>query len=200
MVTVCPNPIPWNNIYQLLHKVWHSCGAVGEPPPVPLILGGWIYNNDLQKLERWHATIEWATRHRLQHIIGMLSTDDWYRVPELSTHEIGPLGGPMFLPWNFEPKPRPSSEAILMGLKRLQQQWSAIAGPQLADHTKPLRFTGQKYRHLLVQANPTIEPPWGNWNKLAFGEQRRTFTRLRKSVNDVICPLLVDHIDFLIVS
>ena len=62
--------------------------------------------------------------------------------------------------------------------------------------TKPLRFTGKKKRRLVVRADEKHAPPWGGWNALAPGENRRAFTHLRSAINRAISPLQVDQIDF----
>ena len=35
------------------------------PPPVPLILAGWAYSNDVEKRSRWQETLAWADHHGL---------------------------------------------------------------------------------------------------------------------------------------
>ena len=40
MIKVCPNPIPWNNVFKKLSKFADDNENLSEPP-VPLILNGW---------------------------------------------------------------------------------------------------------------------------------------------------------------
>ena len=121
-------------------------------------------------------------------------------VSELSTYEVGPMGGPMYLEWDSSPKTTPSAEEAESSIHLLTTNWKEIAGLDLASHTKPLRFTGKKRRRLLVLADPKYVPPWGSWNTLKPGEEHRSFTRLRKRVNETISPIKVDHIDFVLSS
>ena len=101
----------------------------------------------------------------------------------------------MFQPWDFTEKPKPSEDIVQDALARLQQAWPKVAGPDLAKVTHPIKFTGAKRRRLLVHADKKMIPPWGDWDRLA-GDTSRSFTKLRQSVNEVIAPLVVDHIDF----
>ena len=103
----------------------------------------------------------------------------------------------MYLPWNFEPRPKPSQEEANNALILLKQDWESVVGPDLAEATHPLKFTGKKLRRLVVQADANVKPPWGTWMALDPGENRRAFTEFRSTVNKQIHPLFVDHIDFI---
>ena len=79
----------------------------------------------------------------------------------------------------------------------LKSKWAEVVGPELAHITRPLAFTGEKARRLLVFADGSASPPWGGWTYLSSIEsERHTFTRFRTAVNDTIAPHEVDHIDF----
>lgn len=79
----------------------------------------------------------------------------------------------------------------------LLARWSEIAGERLAGITRPLAFTGEKGRRLLVSADGAAAPPWGGWSHLSEEEsERRTFTNFRAAINMVIVPHEVDHVDF----
>lgn len=109
---------------------------------------------------------------------------------------IGPAGGPMYLPWNFDPKPVVSEDRTAEAIKTLAANWQKIAGQDLCHVTRPLAFTGDKSRRLLVYAEPSAKAPWGSWAELSFGPERREFSRFRSAINAAIEPLFVDHIDF----
>jgi hypothetical protein len=47
---------------------------------------------------------------------------------ELSTYEVGPMGGPIYLPWQFEPSKRPAEDDAVAAFQRLTANWSTIAG------------------------------------------------------------------------
>ena len=196
MAFVCPLPRVWHDIHMALCHAWQESGEPGEPPPVPLILAGWAFSNDVDKQNRWRATLRWAEEHGFSHLIPPLAERDSYRVNQLSNYEIGPGGGPMYLPWRFEPATRPSPEGEAQAIQALRVNWPTIAGDALARATEPLALTGRKRRRLLVHVRADCTPPWGTWTHLAGGETRRTFTLLRRAVNEAIAPLEVDHIDF----
>jgi len=110
---------------------------------------------------------------------------------------VGPMGGPMDRAWDFEAKNRPSSEQIAQSMEILLSRWAEIVGKEIMNITRPLAFTGSKARRLLVFANDSATPPWGEWSYLSKNEaKRRTFTELRASINRAIAPHEVDHIDF----
>jgi hypothetical protein len=195
---VCPNPIPWNNAYQrlLVFAQAHPCDPA--EPPVPLILAGWNYSNDLEKKARWDSTIEWAAKHDCSELL-KIPDDQFYSVDSLTSYAVGPTGGPMFRQWDFQTKDRPSDERITKALEFLRKNWDGIVGKDLARITSPLRFSGSKLRSLIVRADSGAEPPWGKWTHISeVEEQRRTFTTFRAAINRAVSPHEVDHIHFVI--
>jgi hypothetical protein len=196
MIRVCPNPIPWSRVHKRLveHFERTQCGL---PPPIPLILAGWTYSNDAEKLQRWKQTIEWAESNGCTEILTEIPEQEFYMVDKLTTHRVGPLGGPMYLPWDYTPKERPSPAALYDYLERLRDSWPIIVGEILSRITRPLAFTGSKARRLVVEANGDVFPPWGSWTTLSQLEsERRTFTRFRAAINAQIEPHHVDHVGF----
>lgn len=142
-------------------------------------------------------TVAWANANGCMGIIEKIPQEDFYFVDEPSSDAIGPGYGPMHRDWDFSEKSRPHSEESALHFERLSSQWQEIVGPELGPLTRPLGFTGAKFRRLLVVANGSGSPPWGGWSYLSSDEtQRRTFTRFRASINRAIAPHLVDHIDF----
>lgn len=167
-------------------------------PPKPLILAAWAYSNDIEKKKRWEETIEWATENRCQELLKEILDEEFYFVDEPTSYTVGSMGAPMYRPWDFESKERPSSEVLEKAIENLLGQWPKIAGKELCLITRPLAFTGNKARRLLVKANASSHPPWGGWDYLSQNEsERRVFTKFRESVNEAISPHEVDHIDFL---
>ena len=72
-----------------------------------------------------------------------------------------------------------------------------IVGNEIGNITRPLAFTGEKARRLLVFADAAFTPPWGGWSYLSKQEtERRTFAHFRAAINKAIAPHEVDHIDF----
>lgn len=197
MKRICPNPIPWNRVFErlTLHARSHDC--VPPSPPTPLILAGWAYSNDIEKLQRWHETIAWAKSNECMEIVSNLPDSDFYFTDAPSTHVVGPLGGPMYRPWDYDSKTRPSSENLLHFLEALKSAWSETVGDELGRVTRPLMFAGAKARRLIVYADTNTRPPWGNWNYLSAVEsERRKFTQFRAAINNVIVPHEIDHVDF----
>lgn len=190
-------PMSWIRAHQLLMSAWERDGRHGKPPPTPLILSGWAYTNDMDKAMRWKETVQWAKENGYSHLIPEFTEEEKYLVAVMTTYDIGPLGGPMYLPWSFSPKEKPSNEALRQAMMTLKEQWESIVGSALSSITSPICFTGAKKRRLLVQVDGSKKPPWGEWNRLVPDHRRRTFTVLRKAVNEAIAPLMVDHIDFI---
>jgi len=198
MIDVCPKPRIWNEIYQKLYRFWELQNERGFPPPIPLVLSGWAYSNDVEKSTRWKETLSWANTMGCPHLIRKLDEADYYKVESLTDYVVGPLGGPMYLPWDYTSKIRPSAEELEDALAKLIVNWANIIGKNFYSVTEPIGFTGDKRRRLLVLVTTTENPPWGTWFSLAHGEKRRSFTDFRKKINETINPLMVDHVDFII--
>jgi hypothetical protein len=193
-MNICPIPLRWNQIYEALLS---ECKAnrIASSPPVPLILGGWAYSNDVQNAETWKATESWAQENGLaKHVV--VPAGDWYTVEHQYSGAVGPFGAPMYLPWKYEPEPVPVAANVETALMRLIEIWGDVAG-ELSGHTRPNRITGAKARRLVVLVSPSaLPPPWGDWEKLLQDESRRTFTKLRQAINAAIAPVEIDHVEF----
>lgn len=127
-----------------------------------------------------------------------MSDGDFYFADNPTDYVVGPMGGPMYRSWDYDPKNRPSSEALARYTEILKSRWSEIVGADIALSTRPLGFTGNKARRLLVHASGTFCPPWGGWSYLSRVEsERRSFTQFRASINKTIQPHEVDHVDFI---
>lgn len=108
------------------------------------------------------------------------------------------MGGPTYLDWDLTPKNRPSREILDQLLESLRDNWQSIAGEHIARVTLLVDFSGAKARCLKVKAYADAQPPWGAWDRLPADEtQRRTFTKLRSSINARLAPHGVDHIQFI---
>ncbi|HEX4078635.1 MAG TPA: hypothetical protein VHX61_07160 [Rhizomicrobium sp.] len=194
---VCPQSGYWAALHQRLTKAADGNSNIPSPP-VPLILAGWAYTNDLEKQSRWRETLIWAERYGLSEMLQDIPDEQMYSVRKLSSYAIGPLGGPMYLAWNSDPRPEVGRAERAAAIHVLKSEWSTIAGVALADITKPLRMTGRKGRRLVVAASSSFAPPWGSWTGLSREEKkRRSFATLLAAVNRAIAPLEIDHIDFI---
>jgi len=197
MKRICPNPMPWHVAFKRLSNYARLHYCTPPSPPEPLILAGWAYSNDVEKMRRWEETVAWAENNGCIEFVSGIPDQDFYFVDNPTSYTVGPLGGPMYRVWDFETKNRPSSEQIAQHMDTLLSQWPEIVGRELASITRPLAFTGKKARRLLVLASDAATPPWGAWMHLSTQEsKRRTFTIFRAAINKAIVPHEVDHIDF----
>jgi len=196
MTRICPKPMPWNKIFKRLTAYARTHPCVPPSPPIPLILAGWVYSNDIDKRWRWEETIVWANQNGCPDLVAV-TEKDFYYVDKPTSYPVGPLGGPMYRPWDFKAKGRPDPDQLSGYLTMLTSRWQDIVGLELARATRPFAFSGAKARRLIVHADVTTHPPWGGWSYLSSVEsKRRMFTRFRAAINKAIAPHEVDHIDF----
>jgi hypothetical protein len=195
---ICPNPPRWNDVFKQLVEYAEAHPCRPSRPPAPLILAGWAYSNDTEKMRRWRETVDWASANGCVGIVEGISDQDFYQVEKADqSYSVGPMGGPCYRPWDFEAKVRPREDELVKHLKYLSAHWAHIAGSVLSRVTRPEAFTGKKARRLLVQAEGAATPPWGGWTHRSSDEtKRRTFTRFRSAVNKAIATHEVDHIEF----
>jgi hypothetical protein len=193
MIRVCPNASLWVNIYQRLDEAWKKLGSSESPPPMPLVLAGWVYSSDCDKQQRWKETLEWASRHSLSELIPNLSDSDYYTTDWLSTS----YPEQHYRSDRYAVRTRPSQAAIKRALEVLKRDWNLIAGEELGGVCEPHSLTGAKARRLLVTVFREASPPWGTWFSLSPKPKRETFTSFRKRINQTIAPdVYVDHVDF----
>jgi hypothetical protein len=197
MKRICPNPIPWQEAFDRLTNYAELHPCTPPSPPKPLILNGWVWTNDVQKMDRWEETTTWAENNGCTDLVSGIPEQDFYFVDNPTSYAIGPGGGPMYRAWDFETKSRPVQEQLDMHMNTLFSRWPEIVGRELASITRPVAFTGEKARRLLVLAESAATPPWGGWSSLSTREpERRTFTNFRAAINEAIAPHEIDHIDF----
>lgn len=188
--------MPWHDVFRRLTEYTRGRSCIPPSPPTPLILAGWAYSNDVEKMRRWIETVDWATSNGCPDLVEV-PDEDFYCVEEPTSYAVGPLGGPMYRPWDFEGKDYPQAGEFAEHLDALRSRWRNIVGPELALVSQPLAFTGAKARRLLVRTDEDARPPWGSWSHLSAVEsERRSFTRFRASINNAIAPHEVDHVDF----
>ena len=155
---VCPLPGLWMEVYEELHDAWTQGGRKRSPPPRPPVLGVWDVTNDVDKKRTWEETLNWAAQRGLQHLIPEIAPNQSLMVFELTNWErMGPFGGPLYLEWDFSSKVKPSEARLKSALFALTSNWARVAGSELAAYSKPLRFTGNKRRHLLVQGGEQLK-------------------------------------------
>lgn len=191
MTFVSPQPNTWYAIYQSLKSHWDNEIMVGVAPPMALVLSGWTMSSDFEKQDRWKATVRWAEQNNCLHLIPDLKEDEKYFVSELSSYT------PFYHEMKHHPKAcKPTREEVQKALVELTNNWNEILSDEFSRNTKPISFSGDKCRRLLVSYQSGYLPPWGSWtNYLANGKPSK-FTELRSKVNELIKPLVVDHIVF----
>jgi hypothetical protein len=194
-IVICPKPDAWAELHRRLQEAARETPRI-PPPPVPLILAGWAYSNDVEKRNRWQEALAWADHHGLGALLNDMEDGTMHVVTEVSDYKIGPLGGPMKLDWNFDPRPDVDAVVRERAVEILQSNWNKVVGSELGAITSPIRLTGAKGRRLVVRVKADVAPPWGTWTTLADDEKRRSFTAFRTAVSAVLPPLEVDHIDF----
>ena len=74
---ICPMPIKWNEIYEPLLAFYEKQKGIPKPP-IPLILAGWVYSNDIEKSIRWKETISWVNDYYPEKSIINLNENEWY--------------------------------------------------------------------------------------------------------------------------
>ena len=192
---ICPFPNAWHEAHQRLE--WEAALRECTPafPPRPVILGAWPGTNDVEKMERWEETVAWAERNGCRRVVDDIPDEEFYFVSEPWGGSVNFHGGPIFLPWNWTPRQRPSEREVRQSMQRLVADWHSIVGNELGEITRPLRLTGRKKRRLVVLAIASGSPPWGTWSERWYG-RKDTFSRFRAAINDVLAPHQVDHIDF----
>lgn len=197
MIRICPNPSAWHKAFKRMNRYAHNHLCTPSSPPAALILAGWAYSNDVEKMNRWDETLAWADRNGCGDLAADISDCDFYFVDTPTNYTVGSLGGPMHRRWDYDARDRPSAGQIKLSLDTLIDRWAAIVGQEIACATRPLAFTGDKAGRLLVQADASATPPWGGWAHLSKEEsKRRAFTAFRAAINRAIEPHEVDHVDF----
>ena len=198
-VVAVPMPAEWAKVHAVLNEAWRARGNTNIPkPPAPLILAGAAFSTASEIRRRWIELIEWANAHGFSEELGFnLPSSQGLGVAESTAgvSEQGEGWWPEYGEQHHELREKPSKDAALAALVLLKQTWVTVVGPELASSTRPLRFTGQKLRRLLVAADPEQFPTWGNWN--STNANRSAFTAFRKAINSAIAPMEVDDISFI---
>ena len=193
MIFISPQPNKWYEIFQILKAYAEKDLGANNLPPMALVLSGWTMTNDFDKQQRWAETVKWAETNSCLQLIPVLREEDKYYVNELDT----------FRPYEFytfDKKYKPTKTEIATAMQNLEKNWETLFETNFGKNTKPVSFSGRKSRCLLVKYKTDYAPPWGSWtNHLANGRPSK-FTELRSKVNEIIKPVMVDHIIFIVVE
>lgn len=192
-VFISAQPNRWHEIYQSLIKFWESeLGKKTIPPPPALVLSGWTMSNDFDKKNQWKKTVDWAESNGCMNMI-QLNEGDRYFTEEMSSWRPFEYSN-----WDETVKTRPTTDEIQIHFETIKMNWATVLSHEFSSNTFPVGFSGKKLRRLVVRYRKGYLPPWGSWtNHLANGVPSK-FTELRKRVNELISPHVVDHIDFIL--
>jgi hypothetical protein len=79
---VCPQPIAWNQLYEMLPGKRRQ--GNGWEPAVPLILAAWWETPALMKMLRLREHIEWAHSHgcleQVHSFLQQLAESEWHHI------------------------------------------------------------------------------------------------------------------------
>jgi len=88
---VCPMPIRWNELWQMLPGRQRR-GSTWEPPP-PLILAAWWDTPSFAKMERLAEHINYASAHDVfvdvDRFLRALPESEWAHLSEFLTKPVG---------------------------------------------------------------------------------------------------------------
>ena len=77
---VCPQPMVWNRLWELLPNRRRS--GIGWEPPLPLILAAWWETSDSDKRNRFHSHLRWASEHGaiepIANLLSNMKAEDWH--------------------------------------------------------------------------------------------------------------------------
>lgn len=81
---VCPSPTVWNELWELLPERTHV--GTGWQPSLPLILSGWWYSSNLDKMVRLREHLIWAADHgaldEVDAFLRALPEDSWHHLKD----------------------------------------------------------------------------------------------------------------------
>lgn len=206
--TVPPVPYPsdWAHLFQILTAERDIRGLTAPNPPRPIILGGAAFSKASEIRQAWVGLVNWAKEYGLEDVLyanlppappsdaldGSITRDMADRLAGIS--ESGRGWWPEYGEQDHPARQKLSKDVVSKTLARLTMSWMIVVGEEIAEHTRPLRFTGKKKRRLVVSANPRCKPPWGYWDSASFNPA--AFMRFRKQINQFILPMEVDDIFF----
>jgi hypothetical protein len=198
MTTPVPMPADWAAIHAALTDLWQSKDDSNiSKPPVPLILAGAAFSSAAAIRQRWIDLIQWANANGFSdHLASRLPQPPSFDVADkiAGVSEDGRGWWPVLGEQFHEPMKKPSNEVVSATFQHLVENWPEIVGHELAESTKPLKFTGRKQHRLLVAANPSVSPPWGSWYTVRTNPP--AFTAFRRAINRAISPMEVDDVTF----
>lgn len=68
----------WADIYRKLSDFAEHNTCEPVVPPKAIILAGWNFSDDTQKMRRWQETEKWISQNGCEFILDGLTDDDWH--------------------------------------------------------------------------------------------------------------------------
>ncbi len=155
------------------------------------MLSGWDASSNRERRDRWVELQRWSREWGFEELV---PDDD--ELPESAIYRAEADSGGMARQFAIDyqqyhpPRPKPNKEDLSDYLRTLIDRWPEVAGETWAATSIPKRFTGSKGRRLLVHI--AAESPFPFYGS--------GFSVLRASINAVIAPHAVDHVDAAIVA
>jgi hypothetical protein len=82
MHRICPKPRTLDAAVERFNILQSHMNVSPTIPPIALI-AGWVYSDDIEKMERWNATGAWARKNGCEEPLDALSESDFYEVAHL---------------------------------------------------------------------------------------------------------------------
>jgi hypothetical protein len=79
------------------------------------------------------------------NLVAEIPGQDFYFVDIPTCYPVGPMGGPMYRPWDFDAKSCPSLEQIAQFMKTLLSRCSEIVGQEIVNATRPSHLLEKKH-------------------------------------------------------
>jgi hypothetical protein len=70
-----PIPTAWARVHKAMRKYSEVNVCNPQNPPSPLILGGWAFSTDLQKIERWEDFKLWAKTNGCLELVDLVASE-----------------------------------------------------------------------------------------------------------------------------
>lgn len=171
---ICPAPSTWAQIASDLIRFWKvELNNVGPSPPY-LVLSGWNYSDDYNKMNTWLNCIRWAEERDCSHLIPEIPENYWYQKDILygfRSLEENFINNKKFdkvskkltqeernLQFNAKPSKKLTKEERDHQFNLLKAKWAESFG----DEYFPKRLSGKKCKRLIVKSSKWKTHPQRN--------------------------------------
>jgi hypothetical protein len=144
---ICPVPGFWAFIASELISFWKVNLKEAGPQPPYIILSGWNYSDDVDRMETWMNCIKWAEERNCTHLIPQIPENSWYQQETLSRFKSFEDFG-IYNKFH-KPSKKLTKEERVHHFNILRSKWVTNFG---TDYF-PKRLTGKKCKRLIVKSN-----------------------------------------------